>query len=104
MKLNDFLNSLGDVNDMSLEEAKKANEMLQKFCKNAKVTIGVNDLIDILSENETIVTNLICDLDIDDDTKFIFMGIFKTYCNIVLMQMHDKSETTGIRTSTGRWE
>lgn len=104
MKLNDFLNSLGNIDDMSLEEAKKANETLQKFCKNAKMTIGLNDLMDILSSNEAIVNNMICDMNIDDDTKFMFMGIFKTYCNIVLMQMYSKSETTGIRTSTGRWE
>lgn len=103
MKLDDFLKNLKDPSEMTMEELIEFKNKSQQFTKNAKVTIRLNDLFDIVAENEVIVDRLIHDMDIDDDIKYVFIGIFKTYCDMLLIEIREKGETVGLKQTTGRW-
>lgn len=104
MRLEDFLKSIKkDPSEMTIEELVELKNKAQQFTRNAKVTIKLDDLFEIIAENETVVYRLINDMEINDDVKYLFIGIFKTYCNMILIEIKERGETTGIKHTTGRW-
>ena len=103
MRLYDYLKNLKDPLDMTPEELLKARSSIEKFTKNAKVTIKLDDLMDVIATNEATVNKLINDMNIDDDLKYLMVGIFTTYCDMILMGINEKGETIGIKQSTKRY-
>ena len=108
-KLDDILDAIKikGLENMTDEQIKGVTQLLDKYTKDAKVTIRLHDLTDIINISELAyyqtLEDVVKEYDLSDEVLEAMQAVGEGMFYMLTEELQKRSETTGVKQTLGRW-